>query len=220
MDDNNLKAQNANITSSGQQDLKESHVGGSNDSGSEGQGGGDFGRADDVQDIQAGGPGADAQQSVQSTQHAVNGLQNTISGQVSDPRGQVAHLQTNQPQQTVSAPNKEVAPPVQQSVEHHVRPTEQHVELSPELQEVGVEQSPDLERPELSPEVQKAGVEHAKEHAVVDPVKPPVIQLPPYKREEVLPHAKHGSVSDAATWFYTFLLRQIDKVKKQNLSQK
>lgn len=129
--------------------------------------------------------------------------------------------QIQQPQvssQPVSTPHKEIAPPLRS--EQHIKPTEQTIELSNELREAGVEHAPDVERPELSPDVKQAGVTYAKEHVELDPIVPPMVQLPPYKREEVLPHAQKGPVTDAARWFYTFLIRQIDKVKKQNLQQK
>ena len=120
----------------------------------------------------------------------------------------------------VGLPHKEAEPiPSKPSVEL-MTPTEHKIELSEELKEAGVEHAKEIERAELSPEAKEAGVEHAKESVGMDPVAIPMVQLPPYKREEVLPHTKSGSVTDAAKWFYVFLLRQIDKVKKQNLTQK
>lgn len=146
------------------------------------------------------------QQSVQSSQQTGQETR-SFAGQVHQ-----------QPQQPISGPNKEAAP-IPQPVEQHIKPTEHKIELSDELKEAGVEHVESHERPELPPDVQQAGVTHAKETVELDQVRPPVIQLPPYKREEVLPHANNGPVTDAARWFYTFLLRQIDKVKMQNLTE-
>lgn len=150
------------------------------------------------------------------------------SGQVA--QGQNANLgdsgqvqeQPQTPASTLPAvlPHKEAEPISSKPVLEQITLSEHKIELSEELKEAGVEHAKDTERAELSSEVKEAGVEHAKESVGMDPIVAPMVQLPPYKREEVLPHTKTGSVSDAAKWFYVFLLRQIDKVKKQNLTQK
>jgi hypothetical protein len=68
------------------------------------------------------------------------------------------------PAEPTGSVSKEHAPVITADVAPTAEPTHPaEVSVAPELQDVGVEAKPDIERPQLSEELKKAGVTHAKE---------------------------------------------------------
>lgn len=119
-----------------------------------------------------------------------------------------------QPAAPVSTGNKEAAP-IPQSVE--VTPSD-HTELAPnvdqELQEAGVEHTPQVEHPKLTIEDKKAGIEAAKAAVPVSSVTGANVKFP-FTEEKVEEIRKTISLKDSLRWFAEEVLREIKKTHEK-----
>lgn len=123
-------------------------------------------------------------------------------------------------QYPVSGPQKEHAP-IETSVAEYIKPTQEEPLLQPEVKEVGVEVSPNLEHPSLTEEHQSLGIEYAKESVPVAFPKKSSIQLP-HTLEQTAMLKKTTNKDDSKHWLLTlaeYLLKKLAFNSTQTANQ-
>lgn len=122
------------------------------------------------------------------------------------------------PAEPISAPSKESGP-AQVTSEKLVVPSQEKMQVSSELQEIGIEAKDDM--PKLTPEDAQAGIVHAKEATPVVMTDQPSIQLPMSQQQAQQTVKMHKKVKDSLFWFAMLILRQWQialKNKKSNIN--
>lgn len=149
-----------------------------------------------------------AQQPVTQDRTAVPSQQQVVQPSVQQPP---------QPAVPVSSGFKEGAPVADTLTTHEVmQPTDTAPELSPEVQEAGVEVVHEV--PQLTLQDRKAGILPAKETTPHPTAPNGSVKLPPMSEEEAFITVKtHKRVRDAIYWIAVALVRQFSKKHEQSI---
>ncbi len=120
------------------------------------------------------------------------------SDQTNDSKNQEGATSSSLVQYPLSGSQKEHAP-LEAPIAEYVKPTEVEPVLHPEVKEVGVEASPNLEHPNLTEEHQRLGIEYAKESVPVSLSKTSGTNLP-YNPEQIAMLKKTTHKDDSKHW--------------------
>lgn len=165
----------------------------------------------------------------QPAQQPVQAVQSPVASTASEP------VQAQPvPQQPVSVPASTVPPGPSVPIAGHketepirvtadvsevVTPSEQVLELHPEVETAGVEVSQNYEVPTLTLSDKKAGLDHAKETTPVVVQPTGMVQLPMTELQAKQAIKLHKKVSDAMLWFAMTILKQYKRMHQQITQQ-